>query len=80
MKIKRIVDKLSIDYETSDGTLSNRTTKGPASVWFDGDVFWEKYGKDHRNKGPAIIYASGRQIWRKNGVHLKSKGLKNDEE
>jgi len=40
----------------------------------NGNQYWYKNGKRHREDGPAVIYTNGTQYWYKNGKHHREDG------
>jgi hypothetical protein len=41
----------------------HRENDKPALVYKNGNQFWFKNGKRHRENGPAVIYHNGSQYW-----------------
>jgi hypothetical protein len=68
-----IDDKGTQRWYNEDGQLHRENDK-PALVYKNGNQFWFKNGKRHRENGPAVIYHNGDQYWYLKGRRHREDG------
>jgi len=55
-----------VEYRDSKGLLHN--SSGPALIMPNGDKYWFKHGKRHREDGPAVEWHDGRVEYHYEGL------------